>query len=336
MAPDADPPVELYPNGGQTVLLVFIALGLQVATGSTAFAINYLALGDVDAALARLWDPWTLLPVLVISGSLTLALGLRGTHEPARQFLRIRPFPINLLIPVALTAVGLAIVLSEVDNCIINLILLASGKDKPPADLLDMSVSPLGAALLAVLAAPLLEEYLFRGMILRGLLTHYRPLVAIVSASLAFGIVHGNIRQFILAVVIGAAFGWWFTRTRSVGPGMIGHALFNAVAWGASQFPDVAHPLGLHTAQSRGEHSPWWFTLGGLALTGLGIWIFHRKAPDLGPEPGPPVIPWTDAEPPLLAEIPPLAEPPSLNELNEPIVLTEPPELTEPPPLDPQ
>lgn len=321
MNPDAPASAQRYPNPGQAVLLIFIAVGLQIATGATAFTINYLASGDIKNAEDQLWNAWILLPFTLISGSLTLAIGLRASHESAAHFFRVRPFPPILLGPVFLTAVGLAIVLSETDNCIVDLVLSITGSDKPVADLFDMSLNPVGAAIVAIIAAPFFEEFLFRGMILRGLLTHCRRPLAIGATAVAFGAVHGNVRQFFLAVVIGTVFGWWYARTRSVGPGMIGHALFNAVAWGSAQLPDLAHAVGLHTAESRGLHSPWWFTTGGVAFTALGIWAFHRQAPDVEPDLAPSV--WSTgtavplAEPPLLVEPPLLDQPPLLDPAND-------------------
>jgi membrane protease YdiL (CAAX protease family) len=200
-------------------------------------------------------------------------------------------------------------VLVETDNCILQLIMFVTGSDKPPPDLLDMSRSPIGAAILVIVVAPLLEEYLFRGLILRGLLTHHRRIVAVGIAALAFGIAHGNVRQFFLAVIIGLAFGWWYVRTRSVGPGIIGHATFNAVAWGAAQLGDVSRALGMHRDQGPVVHEPWWLTLGGLALVALGIWSFHRDAPAGGPASFPLPLPSSAVEPPLLPE-PPLLGPP--------------------------
>ena len=52
---------------------------------------------------------------------------------------------------------------------------------------------PLWGALLAVvIVAPLTEELLFRGVILRGLLLHYSAPKAVIASSLMFGLVHLN------------------------------------------------------------------------------------------------------------------------------------------------
>ena len=304
MSPGAEIPAVRYPNMGQTVLLVMVGLGLQVATGATAFAINSILDPDGPGDMSAVLNVWVLIPVLLVANGLTLALGLRGTRETMPAFLRMRSFLPGLLPWIILTSVGLAIVLNETDNCFLQLIMLAMRLDKPPADLIDLSTSPLGAALLAILVAPLSEEYLFRGLILRGLLTRYSRAAAVVTSALAFGFIHGNLRQFVLAVAIGLVFGWWYSRTLSVAPGLVGHATFNTIAWGSAQLPDLSRALGLHTDHGAIVHEPWWFTIIGVALVAFGIWKFHRDAYVIGTDPSPPtVVP----EPPLLGEPPVLS-----------------------------
>jgi membrane protease YdiL (CAAX protease family) len=298
-----------YPSIGQAILLVIVAVVLQVATGATVFALAYAKLGDDTAAAEVLKDVWVLAPVILISNGLALALGLRATRERVRQFFRVRAFDLRLLPAVILTSAGLAIVLSEIDNCFVQLILLVTGTAKPPADLIDLSISPLGGAILIILIAPLLEEYLFRGLILRGLLTRSDTVAAVVVSALAFGVAHASVRQGFLAVIIGLALGWWYARTRSVGPGIVGHVAFNSIAWGAAQVPGLSGVLGLHNGNGVDSlvHSPWWFTLAGLVFAAIGISSFHRNARVIGTDPSPPPLPL--AEPPLLSE-PPLLGPP--------------------------
>jgi len=306
MSPAGEPPVKRYPGVGQMVLLVIVAIGLQIATGATAFAIALVALGDVASATHQLRTAWVLVPVITFANCLTLALGLRGTRERARQFLRIRAFQPGLLPAVVLTCVGLPIVLSETDNCLMEMIEWMHGPELLLPDQLDLTASPVGALILFVVVAPLTEEYLFRGLILRGLLTHYSRTRAVIFSAVAFAVLHLNIRQGFLALIVGLVFGWWYTRTRSVGPGMVAHAIFNGFAWSAAQMPDVAEALGLFSRQDQVTHVPWWLAGDGLALTLFGLWYFHRSARVIGTDPSPPLPPM--AEPPLLSAPPLLVQ----------------------------
>lgn len=103
----------------------------------------------------------------------------------------------------------------------------------------------------ACLLAPVLEEMLFRGLILRGLLTRYPPSTAIVHSAALFGLAHFNIYQFFVAFSTGIVLGLAWQRTRSLWPCVLLHAGFNAgVMWMSSPdgkaFGDaLAQPLWL-------------------------------------------------------------------------------------------
>lgn len=81
--------------------------------------------------------------------------------------------------------------------------------------------------ILLVIAAPVLEELIFRGIILDGLLKKYSPLNSILISSFFFGLSHLNPWQFILGFLLGIFSGWVYYRTRSILPSIIIHATAN-------------------------------------------------------------------------------------------------------------
>jgi uncharacterized protein len=82
----------------------------------------------------------------------------------------------------------------------------------------------------AVLLAPVLEEVLFRGIMLDGFLKRYSPTKAIMWSALFFGLIHLIPAQAIGAAVLGVALGWLYYRTRSLWLCMAVHFVNNAVA----------------------------------------------------------------------------------------------------------
>ena len=70
--------------------------------------------------------------------------------------------------------------------------------------------------LTVVVAAPILEEWLCRGIILRGLLRQGSPWRAIVWSAAIFAIMHLNPWQAVPAFVLGILFGWIYWKTRSL------------------------------------------------------------------------------------------------------------------------
>ncbi len=71
-------------------------------------------------------------------------------------------------------------------------------------------------SLSVVVAAPLAEEFLLRGVMLRGLLKHTSPLVAIIYSALFFALIHMNLYQALPAFLIGVFMGWVYYKSGSL------------------------------------------------------------------------------------------------------------------------
>jgi membrane protease YdiL (CAAX protease family) len=97
-----------------------------------------------------------------------------------------------------------------------------------------------------VIVGPVLEELLFRGVVLQGLLRSQRPWIAIGQSALLFGIIHFNPAQSVNAFFLGLVFGWLYYRTRSLLLCMATHGLYNSLGfagmWAAasSRTPNVS------------------------------------------------------------------------------------------------
>ena len=97
---------------------------------------------------------------------------------------------------------------------------------------------PFWATLLSVcIFAPLFEEWLCRGFVLRGLLQKTNPAVAIAASALFFAVIHGNIWQGVPAFAIGLILGYVYYKTGSLKLTMLMHCANNAVAAFASRTP---------------------------------------------------------------------------------------------------
>ena len=139
----------------------------------------------------------------------------------------------------ALTVIGTSILISEADNLLRTFL-------PPPAwfsdylkSLVSAEISLWGSILSLVVVAPLTEELLVRGLILRGFLSHYSTRKAILASAIFFGVLHLNPWQFIGATVLGILFAWWFVQTRSMLPCFFCSAIS---CYGSSSIRDT----GLH------------------------------------------------------------------------------------------
>jgi membrane protease YdiL (CAAX protease family) len=97
---------------------------------------------------------------------------------------------------------------------------------------LQKTATPLTAVILSVytvILAPLCEEFLTRGLIMRRL-KPYGAGFSIIVSSLVFGMMHVNLRQMPYAFVLGLALGYISYATDSIRTTTILHAIFNGTS----------------------------------------------------------------------------------------------------------
>jgi len=92
-------------------------------------------------------------------------------------------------------------------------------------------------AISAVVFAPLVEEVVFRGAVLRGLLSRVPAVAAVGGQGIAFGAAHynpefgrDNVGLVVILSVAGCGFGLAAFLLRRIGPTIIGHTVMNGVA----------------------------------------------------------------------------------------------------------
>ena len=83
--------------------------------------------------------------------------------------------------------------------------------------------------ILFAVVAPIVEELTFRG-VGQSLLSFVGRWPSFLLVGIAFGVAHGLVEALLVLVPFGIALAWLRDRTKSVVPGMVVHALFNAIA----------------------------------------------------------------------------------------------------------
>lgn len=98
-----------------------------------------------------------------------------------------------------------------------------------------------GAILKVVIMAPLIEELIFRGVIMHGLMRNYSKFTAVFVSALMFALFHLNPWQFPATFVLGLLLGILMLRTRNIYLCIMGHAINNGLVlisiayWGELQ-----------------------------------------------------------------------------------------------------
>jgi len=152
-------------------------------------------------------------------------------------------------------------------------------------ELLSGSGTVVGAFLVVVLIGPVMEELLFRGVILHGFLANYPRRTAIVTSAALFGLYHLNPWQAVPAFVVGLLFASWRVTTGSLWPGIAGHVLGNSVPFFAQLLrPDSHRPLAVPPVPAAVTAG---LGVTALVLLGAGTGLLRRFRPRQAEVPAP-------------------------------------------------
>ncbi len=262
--PDLAPSPRIYPNLLQAVGLLLLAIALQAVIG-TSFTLVF----GGQESLMRVPALWGLVNLLSLSPVILYAWRRAGGTS---ALLRLRPIPPILVAPILSCVIGVGILVSELDNVSHTVI-------GPPPKALDFSWMFTGdwrqlpgSIFLLMLVAPITEELLFRGLILRGLLSRFGAGSAVVVTAMLFALFHVNPWQFLGAFVLGLLFGWFYLAFRSLVPCLIGHAAVNGFPLLVSfTFPSIP---GFSLVTDPIQFHPLWLDAAGLLLAIVGIaWL---------------------------------------------------------------
>jgi uncharacterized protein len=216
---------ETYPNIFEAGLLIVGLMLIEMLVAAAMLDGDFLM--DAD---------WTdVSGFITVVGNGVLFVGLmaykrlsyRGLFHPTRNSvaatLALVSGPILLLVP------GLIMFAGALNGIVIFLFPMSAEEQEMFQDM--TSGGPI-AMFFGCVAAPILEEMLFRGVILRSFLRQYSRTKAILWSSAIFGIAHLNLYQLASAFAIGIVSGWLYERCRSLWPCIVLHASYNGfITW---------------------------------------------------------------------------------------------------------
>lgn len=238
--------IQILASLGKAIAYLALFLGSQ-ALVSTGFSIAAALTVIVETGSLDLFQMLEVLmayvtPITLASNLFTLVFLLLffplRTKNPLREF-QLQPIP-----PLAAAgAVSIAPVLYGAVTLVLSLLPAAWMADyaQASAALNDTGLLPF---LSVALAAPVVEEVIFRGLI-QSRLAHALPgWPAVVLSALLFALCHGQPVWMGYAFVLGMVLGIMAWRTGSILPSILTHIVFNAIGQVLS-LPQLAQADGL-------------------------------------------------------------------------------------------
>ena len=135
----------------------------------------------------------------------------------------------------------------------------------------EIAISPIILIITVTIIAPVYEEVIFRGILLKGMASKINPIVALVVSALFFALVHLNIPQGINAFLLGLIIGAIYLDTGSIYLCIFAHFLNNSL--GVSISGAFQLIIGRYSVLIRGAA----FILGIIIIIAAYRWYKQNK-----------------------------------------------------------
>jgi membrane protease YdiL (CAAX protease family) len=258
----------------EVTVLVFVGIAIAARGIDYASAVRMVVTDPLPLGAAQL----AALGAVIAFG---VWLGAPG-QQPAPALGVVRT-PARWIVLAAIAGLGLQLPMVEATTLLARAI--PALQDPPEVDALVTALTRVDTPLRAftvpftfVVIAPVTEELLFRGLILRALRERYGSGVAIATSALLFGAFHFHLQALFFATFVGVLLGVVADRSKSTMPGIALHAGFNAVP---VLFPEALLRIPGFNASAH-DDVPWPWVLGSslVSVTALVVlWRALRAVP---------------------------------------------------------
>jgi membrane protease YdiL (CAAX protease family) len=232
-----------------------------------------LALYDYYHGTEWLYNPWIKVPVFWGTTFFILFLGYRFSNRSLTEIFPFKIFNI-LVIP------GMFISLFGLQYFLMHINIRLESVLPPPywfieifQRLFDSDWGIWGEIMRIVIIAPIVEELIFRGVIMNGFIRNYSKTGAIIYSALLFALFHLNPWQFPATFLLGIVLGFVRIRTKSVLACILGHAIHNGIILWSLKNYEKFYSISI-TEQGIPEN---YIINGALILTGLIIIFFSTR-----------------------------------------------------------
>ncbi len=257
-------------------LLFTILSSLGISQSANGFIVALVA-GQINALLTL----FICLYVFSLANQLSISENVRNFLLPVIHF---KPEILRFVIVCVPILIASQICVIGVGFSILHIISLLGLSDILPSPQPSAPSLSWWFFIFPMIIAPIIEEVLFRGIILQGFLTRSSPIRAIVFSSLLFGIWHLSVPQMISGTILGIFVGWIFIRTKSLIVAIVCHSIVNALLVGniTPKIIELFSGINITTVTPATiPIFPLWFMGVSLCLSVLGILFLHRTLPKL-------------------------------------------------------
>lgn len=225
-------PSKYYPTIKGAIHLIVLYIFIQTIVDFP------LALFDYYNGTDYLYNPVKKIVLGLGSTLFIFYFAYRRAGVPLNVLFPARSFNVLILVPLTFFLWAAHILIGEVN--------LELDKVLPPPPwfwelfnkIFESDFGIYGAILKVAVLAPIVEELIFRGVIMHGLMRNYSKFTAVFVSALMFALFHLNPWQFPATFILGLVLGILMVRTRNIFLCILGHAINNGLVLISIQYWD--------------------------------------------------------------------------------------------------
>ncbi len=210
-----------YPTILQAIHLLILYMFIQTIVDFPLALIDYYK--DTE----YLYNPVKKIVLGVGSTLFILIYGVKKSKAPLLQVFPIKMFNPLILLPIITFFWGAQNLLNDVNIWVEKMIPAPVWFWEMFNKIFDSDYGWWGAFFKVAVVAPIVEELIFRGIILQGLRRNYNAFVAVFMSALLFSLYHLNPWQMPATFILGLLLGWIMIRANNIILSILGHSINN-------------------------------------------------------------------------------------------------------------
>lgn len=216
-------PIKSYPTILDAVHLVVLYIFIQSIVDFP------LALLDYSKGTHYLDNPIKKIVLGIGSVVFIFWFAWRKARVPLKELFPVRRFNVLILLPILIFLWAAQNIIGEVNVQLEKVLPAPSWFIELFTRIFENDYGVYGAVIKVAVIAPIIEEMIFRGIIMHGLMRNYSPFTAVSVSALMFALFHLNPWQFPATFILGLLLGILMYRTRNIILCILGHAINNGL-----------------------------------------------------------------------------------------------------------
>jgi membrane protease YdiL (CAAX protease family) len=188
-----------------------------------------LALLDYSKGTHYLDNPIKKIVLGIGSVAFIFYFAWRKAGVPLKELFPVRKFNILIIIPILIFLWAAHHIIGEINYQLEKVLPPPSWFIELFTRIFENDYGVWGAVVKVAIIAPIIEEMIFRGIIMHGLMRNYSATTAVTVSALMFALFHLNPWQFPATFILGILLGIIMFRTRNIILCILGHAINNGL-----------------------------------------------------------------------------------------------------------